>query len=55
MTAIQSIAKRLRALIDKTALLMMLPCIVLLWYIDEAMLLTWCSGYWSRQSSPVWL
>lgn len=40
MTAIQSIARRLRALIDKTALLMMLPCIVLLWYIDEAMLLT---------------
>lgn len=40
MTAIQSIAKRLRALIDKTALLMMLPCIALLWFIDEAMLLT---------------
>ena len=40
MTVIQSIIKRLRALVDKTALLMILPCLLILWYIDEAMLLT---------------
>lgn len=40
MSHLQSITKRLRALIDKTALLMILPCFVLLWFIDEAMTLT---------------
>lgn len=40
MSQIQSITKRLRALTDKTALLMILPCFILLWFIDEAMTLT---------------
>lgn len=40
MTILQSITRRLRALIDKTALLMILPCFILLWFIDEAMTLT---------------
>lgn len=40
MSQIQSITKRLRALIDKTALLMIIPCFILLWFIDEAMTLT---------------
>lgn len=40
MSHLQSITKRLRALIDKTALLMILPCFILLWFIDEAMTLT---------------
>lgn len=40
MSILQPIVKRLRALIDKTALLMILPCLALLWFIDKAMVLT---------------
>ncbi len=40
MTIVKSIGKRLHALLDKGALLMILPCFLLLWFIDEAMVLT---------------
>lgn len=40
MNALQSIVKRLRALVDKTALLMILPCFIILWFIDKAMTIT---------------
>lgn len=40
MNALQSIIKRLRALVDKTALLMIIPCFITLWLIDRAMTIT---------------
>lgn len=40
MSAVKPVKRRLRALIDKTALLMILPCLVVLWFIDGPMLLT---------------
>ncbi|WOL24238.1 hypothetical protein fHeYen801_028 [Yersinia phage fHe-Yen8-01] len=37
---IESIVKRVRALLDKSAWLMILPCLIVLYFVDESMLVT---------------